>query len=500
MIKLFLKTIVIFSAVFVFGVSKSNAAFLDNGYLITNTVISNFVSNSNTTSLAIEGIVYPVVENSNPSSVQMYYKVQEVGAMLSSSMPNFSPLASGNFSTVINNLNCGSTYNFWLYEVPNSLISVDTMNGNGQLSPAFQIPITCPNQQPTNTGGDQMVPLSAGAQSIAGVNWGNMNVTDHSISVSNAYVIPIQYGGPKKFKIEYGTGSANNNNQPSGGEFLGFSGEITKNPPYTFSFQIGALIPNTNYYLNLWEVTPDGVSTNLLVYTFTLTNQSTNNYVINYTTPSSTSINVYGNLINDSGVPLNGVPITIELRQTNDENSSLIQSFNTTTSSNDIINGNAFYQNVFSGLTPDTVYFIFLRNASTNAILAGPVEAITPSANQVIPDTNPVMPTYDGLIACGGVDCDFNTFIETINRVINFLIVYIAFPVVAIVVAWAGLMLILSGGNTSKKEYAKSIISKILIGFIIALLCWSIIKFILILMGYVPTGPLWEILGTTPTN
>ena len=53
MIKFLFKNILILSALVFFGADKANAEVLDNGYLITQTVISNVFSNNNTTSIAI---------------------------------------------------------------------------------------------------------------------------------------------------------------------------------------------------------------------------------------------------------------------------------------------------------------------------------------------------------------------------------------------------------------------------------------------------------------
>jgi hypothetical protein len=69
---------------------------------------------------------------------------------------------------------------------------------------------------------------------------------------------------------------------------------------------------------------------------------------------------------------------------------------------------------------------------------------------------------------------------------------------VAIVIAWAGVLLITSGGSSSKKEHAKSMITHVVAGLVVALLAWAIIKLILVVFGYVPTGPLWSVLNTTP--
>lgn len=486
--------------------ARIEAAVLDNGYLLVQGSSGSTSSQSPTGSVTLSGIVYPLVQGQNPSVAQIYYKSQKNGTQTVTDHPAFSPSASGEFSHTINNLDCGATYQFWLYESPDdTLIQVDTIGGS--LSNAFALPINCNNGNvPTTSAQDIMAPQSAGAQVIAGVNWGNLLVTDTSLNVVNARIIPFVYGGSKTFKVEYGEGGPNQYNQPeNGGTFLGFSQNITRTPPYNFSLQIGALAPDTEYYLTLWEVGPNNVETNLLTYTFVMTNSlnitGSGSQTMNYTFPNATSLNVYGHLFGANNQPLDGLPITVEVRAGNNPNSQLIDSANLTVAS-DIINGAGFYQNTFTGLTPDTVYFVFIRNANTQAVLYGPVEVITPSpAGSGTSTSNvPTPPTYDGLVACDGPDCDFNTLIDTINRVINFLIFYIGFPIVAIVVGWAGVKLLTSGGSEKAKTEAKKMIFKVIIGLIVALLCWAIIKLILVSLGYTSTGPLWQVFGINPSN
>lgn len=475
------------------------AATLDEGYLLTDVNVSPQGSTAMTT---ISGIVYPLTENDNPSEASIYFKYQKTtgGSVYTSN--TITPLANGAFSTMIQ-LNCANTYNLWLFELPESnLIQVDTLGGSGQLAPAFQIPVICTNNQtpPLPQEGDMLAPISAQTTVLAGVNWGTVNVTDHSINIVNARVLPFVYGGSKTFKIEYGTGTPNQNGQPDNANFLGYSGNITRNIPYNFSLQIGALVPNTNYYLTLWEVdTVTGISTNLLTYFFTQTNSlmtGENTQSLNYTFPNATSVNIYGNVLNSDGGSLAGLPVTIDIRSGLQDDAPLIQSFNTTIS-NSVVNGNGFYQHTFTGLNSDTIYYISLRQTNTSNVLAGPTEIVMPTA--YVPNQggqNNQQTSANSLVPCDGPDCHFNELIILINRVINFLIFVVAFPFVGIVVAWAGLQLILSGGSMDKRKYAKSIITKVVIGLVVALLCWAIIKLILATLGY--TGPLWSVLGTTP--
>ncbi len=69
-----------------------------------------------------------------------------------------------------------------------------------------------------------------------------------------------------------------------------------------------------------------------------------------------------------------------------------------------------------------------------------------------------------------------------INRVINFLLFY-SVILATISIAYAGFLMLSSGGNSSKVEEAKSIFTKVIFGFIFAFLAWVIVHFILTTLG-----------------
>lgn len=96
---------------------------------------------------------------------------------------------------------------------------------------------------------------------------------------------------------------------------------------------------------------------------------------------------------------------------------------------------------------------------------------------------------YDkpGLVHCEGAlkagedakVCNFNEFINTIRYLINWMI-YISFPIVIVVFAWAGLLFMSANeGNISK---AKGIFNKVIIGYAFMLGAWLIVHTILKLL------------------
>lgn len=79
-----------------------------------------------------------------------------------------------------------------------------------------------------------------------------------------------------------------------------------------------------------------------------------------------------------------------------------------------------------------------------------------------------------GLVPCDGLDCDMCQLVDLGNNVINWLI-GVLMVVFAIIAAWAGFELVVSGGNTSAKESAKSKFTNAFIGLIIVLAAWLIV-------------------------
>ncbi|PCI20188.1 hypothetical protein COB64_02660 [Candidatus Wolfebacteria bacterium] len=82
--------------------------------------------------------------------------------------------------------------------------------------------------------------------------------------------------------------------------------------------------------------------------------------------------------------------------------------------------------------------------------------------------------------------CDFNFLLTLINNVIDFLLFNIAIPIAAIAFAYAGFILLSSGGAPDKRSKAKAIFINVLIGLVIALSAWLIVKAIFFGLGLRP--------------
>ena len=82
-------------------------------------------------------------------------------------------------------------------------------------------------------------------------------------------------------------------------------------------------------------------------------------------------------------------------------------------------------------------------------------------------------------IPCGrtGPDCDFNGFIQLLRNAIDAMFIF-SIPIVALVFAYAGYLYLTAMGNSSQASKARGIFTSVLMGFVIMLSAWLIVKVI----------------------
>lgn len=79
-----------------------------------------------------------------------------------------------------------------------------------------------------------------------------------------------------------------------------------------------------------------------------------------------------------------------------------------------------------------------------------------------------------GLVTCTGVDCNFCTFIQMVDNIVDWLFMFLVLAAVLILV-YAGFKLVVSAGNPSAMSAAKGYISNVIIGFVIVMAGWLIV-------------------------
>lgn len=101
------------------------------------------------------------------------------------------------------------------------------------------------------------------------------------------------------------------------------------------------------------------------------------------------------------------------------------------------------------------------------------------------------------LVPCGGQGqdpCTWCHLMQLFKNVINFLM-YIAFPLAAVMIVVGGIMIMTAGGSTERVAKGKEIVTAAVIGLLIALLSWLIIDTII---GIIAVG--WNNLKIGPWN
>lgn len=110
--------------------------------------------------------------------------------------------------------------------------------------------------------------------------------------------------------------------------------------------------------------------------------------------------------------------------------------------------------------------------------------------------STPQISFAEGLVPCGGYEyddtgalmgeeppCNFGYIIVLAQNVIEFLIFKLAAPLAALVIAWAGFLYVTSAANPGQREKAKKILTNVVLGFVIALAAWLIVKTLLSSLG-----------------
>jgi len=82
----------------------------------------------------------------------------------------------------------------------------------------------------------------------------------------------------------------------------------------------------------------------------------------------------------------------------------------------------------------------------------------------------------------GGRICGFSDLMGLIGRVIEYIFVLVL-PIAAIVFAYAGFLFMTSGGDSGKRTAAKTAMTKLVIGIVVIMMAWLLVKLILTTLG-----------------
>lgn len=105
----------------------------------------------------------------------------------------------------------------------------------------------------------------------------------------------------------------------------------------------------------------------------------------------------------------------------------------------------------------------------------------------------PALSFAESLVPCnntfadGGIaqPCDFDALMDLVNTVIHFVLYDMVIPIAAIMLAYAGFMMITTGAEAAgARTKAKNIFTNVVIGLIIAVAAFLIIRTVLSILGY----------------
>ena len=88
---------------------------------------------------------------------------------------------------------------------------------------------------------------------------------------------------------------------------------------------------------------------------------------------------------------------------------------------------------------------------------------------------------------CPDSGCGWKELMVLVNNVIKFLLFTVATPLVALIIAYAGWLYLSSGGSEENITKAKKILLNVVVGYIIGLAAWLIVRTIVLSIGVDPT-------------
>jgi hypothetical protein len=137
--------------------------------------------------------------------------------------------------------------------------------------------------------------------------------------------------------------------------------------------------------------------------------------------------------------------------------------------------------------------FILLLLLALVALLVVPVFAEAQGWKGLVPCGKEIHPPdateqRDGkTVNVGGTikdKCNFKAFMALINNVLRFILFAMVVPIAAIMFAYAGALMVFSGGSTERVGQARRIFSSVALGLIIAVVAWLVIRTILAVLGF----------------
>lgn len=109
--------------------------------------------------------------------------------------------------------------------------------------------------------------------------------------------------------------------------------------------------------------------------------------------------------------------------------------------------------------------FFLLATIVTMMIMVGPLLAQDGGLGPVVP-------------TCEGDNCKFEDFLQLLDNIFQAILI-LAVPAASLAIAYAGILLVTAQGDTGKRNEAKAILWTAVLGLVIALAAWLMVKTVL---------------------
>jgi hypothetical protein len=117
-------------------------------------------------------------------------------------------------------------------------------------------------------------------------------------------------------------------------------------------------------------------------------------------------------------------------------------------------------------------------------------ELIPPDPSCVNATSNEVADDATGsripLIPCVN-KCDLGSVMQLLNNLISALIKFLLFPIAIFMFIYAGFKYIMAQGNPAKRISVRKMVGKFILGMVLILTAWLIVKTLLVILGYTDT-------------
>jgi hypothetical protein len=92
--------------------------------------------------------------------------------------------------------------------------------------------------------------------------------------------------------------------------------------------------------------------------------------------------------------------------------------------------------------------------------------------------------TGSGLIPCDGPDCDLNSVIQLANTLMTFFFKTLLLPLFVVMIIYLGYSYIAAQGKPGQHAKLGSMAKHMVLGLLLMLLAWAIVRTVLSLIGY----------------